>query len=175
MIDTIKKQLKNKAKHWHTAERVREIISETFKDVKLGNGVGLKKANGLDDRVDTITFTELRATDEKGDWRKIPVSELNRCHSSLSFFDAEGVRFHLPAFLIAELNGDDLANRGSYCFDMVSRLTNITDWQENKFSLLSKQQRDAVREFLNCAIEDEESQHHLTSIIKVLLEGYWRE
>jgi len=29
-----------------------------------------------------------------------------RCNSSLSFFNADGMRFHLPAFLIAELKGE---------------------------------------------------------------------
>jgi len=156
-------------------ERLREMICEAFKDVKLGDGVGLKEAQAIDDYKDTLTKAAYRAEDEKDDWRKIPVSELNRCHSSLSFFDAEGMRFHLPAFLIAELSGNRLESGGCYCFDMVSRLSTVSGWQEKNFSLLTEQQRNAVREFLNYAIDDEDSQLHLNDITHALLKGYWRE
>jgi hypothetical protein len=46
---------------------------------------------------------------------------LNACYSSLSFFDAEGMRFPLPAFLIAELNG-------GYLQDMSFQLAYLNDY-----------------------------------------------
>src|SRR5690606_11328391 len=85
--------------------RIARLIRAAFRDVRLGNGVGLMQAQGLDDYADSKTLAEYRSQDEKDDWSKIPVSELNACYSSLSFFDAEGMRFHLPAFLIADIEG----------------------------------------------------------------------
>ena len=154
--------------NWHAAERVREIISNAFKDVKLGNGVGLKQANGLDDYADDIKLATLRTLDEKENWQHISIDDLNQFQWGLSYFDPEGMRFHLPAFMIVDLNGD-------FMFDLIPKLTDPSEYSISQFSLFSEQQRDAVREFLNYAIEDEDSQYYLTDIIKALLEGYWQE
>ena len=56
----------------------------------------MRHGQGLDDDYeDAATCEALRLTDEKDDWSKIAVADLNQCYSSLSFFDAEGMRFHL--------------------------------------------------------------------------------
>ena len=86
-------------------ERVADLVRRAFYGVTLGNGVGLLHGQGLDYYADRQTLAQYRAKDEKLDWTRIGVTELNRCHSSLSFFDAEGMRFHLPAYLIADLEG----------------------------------------------------------------------
>src|SRR5688500_17196676 len=87
------------------SEALCDLIREAFAGVKLGNGIGLQEAQGIDDYADKETCARYRAGDEKEDWTRIPAEELSRCNSSLSFFDAEGMRFHLPAFLVAELQG----------------------------------------------------------------------
>jgi hypothetical protein len=69
------------------------LIREAFAGVKLGGGVGLQQAQGFDDHEDEKTCARYRANDEKEDWSHIPAEELNRCNSSLCFFDAEGMRF----------------------------------------------------------------------------------
>ena len=65
-----------------------DTIRNAFSGVKLGKGVGLQEAQGLDDYDDAATRARYRASDEKEDWSRIPAAELNRCYSSLSFFDA---------------------------------------------------------------------------------------
>ena len=85
--------------------RVADLIRAAFSGVTLGDGVGLCEAQGLDDYEDDATLAKLRRRDETQDWLRISVEDLNRCYSSLSFFDAEGMRFHIPAFLIADLEG----------------------------------------------------------------------
>lgn len=117
--------------------RVTELIRHAFRDVSLGNGIGLRQGRGLDNYADTKTLAAYRAEDEKLDWSAIPIKDLNRYNDALSFLDAEGMRFHLPAFLIASLerNGPDV----------VFYLTFPAD---GKFELLNAEQRQAVREFL---------------------------
>lgn len=37
----------------------------------------------------------MREKDEKDNWERISVEDLNNCRDSLCFMDAEGMRFHL--------------------------------------------------------------------------------
>jgi hypothetical protein len=122
--------------------RVVELIETAFRDVTLGNGIGLRQGEGLDDYADEKTLAEYRSKDEKDDWSRISVEELNCCSASLSFFDAEGMRFHLPAFLIADLEGTFRRE------DVLFLLTYSEHDALSHFTLLSKSQRHAVREYL---------------------------
>ena len=81
-------------------ESLIRLIDEAFDGVVLGDGIGLWEAQGLDDMDDVETCANLRAKDEKEDWRKITDDDLNACSSSPSFFDAAGFRFHLAAFIL---------------------------------------------------------------------------
>ena len=118
-----------------------DFIRKAFAGVKLGDGVGLQEAQGLDDYADEATCADYRSMDEKEDWRLMPIEELNRCYSSLCFFDAEGMRFHLPVYLIADLLDIDR-------FGIVFSLTHLSDSSKSQFALLSSEQRRAVRAFL---------------------------
>jgi hypothetical protein len=77
-------------------------VSAAFADVRLGSGVGLFEAQGLDDYAADEERKALRERDEKEDWTLLRAVDLNRANSSFSFFDAAGMRFHLPAYLIAD-------------------------------------------------------------------------
>ncbi|MBC7750677.1 MAG: hypothetical protein H7Z73_03015 [Candidatus Saccharibacteria bacterium] len=159
---TIKAE-EEKGLRWYAAERVREMIREAFKEVKLGNGTGLKEADGIDEYKDAVTLAEYRAEDEKEDWQLIPVDNLNRYRSGLSFFEAEGMRFHLSAFMISELNGD--------CnFDIAFTLTRLEEHCTQKYSLFSVQQRIAVREFLLLLSVEDDYAHHRPDILRSLNE-----
>jgi hypothetical protein len=122
-------------------KEIAALIREAFRGVTLGRGVGLWEGQALDDYADEATRHRYRECDEKHDWERIPVDSLNRCQSSLSFFDAEGMRFHLAAFLIAEL--ESRADVGC-----VFHLTHLDDYAKSKLTALSREQTKAVREFL---------------------------
>lgn len=147
------------------SETLRQTIREAFADVTLGSGIGLRQAQGIDDYEPSSVCARLRAQDEKEDWSKISCDDLNRCHSSLSFFDPEGMRFHLPAFLIAEL-------RGLYRFGMVFCLSHLNEHTIGQFALLTPSQRLAVRAFLLLAAESEAYKFDRPHILRAL-EEYW--
>ena len=144
--------------------RICEVIREAFAGVKLGQGVGLMQAQGLDDYADDKTLAAYRAQDEKDDWSRIPVEKLNQCYSSPSFFDAEGMRFHLPAYLIADL-------RGEYGFGMTFALTHKVDCL-SRYTLLDPAQRAAVRAYLLFMASDDDFGRR---DIRRALDGYWNE
>lgn len=119
-------------------ERLLKLIREAFQGVTLGGGVGLREGRGLDMYVSAEELAEMRSEDEQQNWANISWEDLNRYSGSLCFFDAEGMRFHLPAFLIADLEG-------TFNGDLVSLLSGGGD---RYFALLSDSQRLAVREYL---------------------------
>ena len=144
-------------------DRVLELVRSAFRGVTLGNGVGLRQGQGLDDYADKRTLASYRAQDEKYDWSAIPVAELDRCYSSLSFFDAEGMRFHLPAYLVADLKG--ALQTANVVFHLVCTA-------QGEFDLLSKTQREAVRQFLLLRLSDNHRDFYHPKI-KAALTDYW--
>lgn len=85
-------------------DAVIEQVRHAFANVKLEDGIGLIEAQGLDDYLSGDALAEFRASDERDDWQRISVDTLNDCESSPCFMDAKGLRFILPALLIASLN-----------------------------------------------------------------------
>ena len=146
--------------------RVLNLVRSAFRDVTLGEGVGLREANGLDDYADSRTLAACRAKDEKGDWSAISVKDLNRYSSSLSFFDAEGMRFHLPAYLVADLQGT-LTNA-----DVVFHLVYFEHLGLTRFEKLTDSQRHAVREFLLLRLSDPNCEFARPMIERALRE-FW--
>lgn len=128
--------------------RILGLVRNAFRGVTLGEGVGLRQGQGLDDYADEQTLAAYRALDEKLDWSAISTADLDRYSSSLSFFDADGMRFHLPAFLVAELEG-----RAQSVY-IVYHLTRLEDGAASRFDTLSPAQRDVVREFLLLNLSD---------------------
>jgi hypothetical protein len=160
-------EAEQQSKRWAEGQEVSRTIESAFAGVTVGNGIGLQEGQGLDDYEDAATCSRYRANDEKEDWHRIPAEALNRCHSSLCFFDAEGMRFHLPAFLLADLRGD-------YRMGMASRLTQRWERFEMQFSLLSLDQRRAVRAYLLHIADDPDYQFDRPDILRAL-DDYWTE
>ena len=148
-----------------TADNLIERIAEAFSGITLGDGVGLQQAQGLDDHENAATCAAYRESDEKEDWRKIASADLNRCNSSLSFFDPIGMRFHLPAYMTAEL-------RGKYDFGMAFCLTQMGDY--DRYSRLDPIQRQVVRQFLLFLLDDPEYEFERPHIEQALAD-YWTE
>lgn len=143
-------------------ERLKAKIQFAFAGVRLGSGIGLYEAQAIDGYASDEVQARCRETDEKNDWQAISTDDLQKCNSSLSFFDAEGMRFHLPAYLIADLDG-------SYGFGVAFHLACCPD---ERFVLLNASQAKALREYL-CFIADEPDYalHH--EAIRRALAEYW--
>jgi len=144
--------------------RVASLVREAFQGVKLGGGVGLMQGEGLDDYADDETLARYRDQDEKEDWSRISVADLNQYAGSLCFFDAAGMRFHLPAFLTAHL-------QGTLTQDVLFHLTYLTHGGLSRFASLSEPQRNAVREFLT--LELSRSDRFARPRIEKAVSEYW--
>ncbi len=122
------------------APSVDDIISRltaAFADFELDDGLGLWESQGLDDYASAEELKELRSKDEKLDWRKIPIERMRRCYAAPFFMDARGFVFHLPAFLIAELNDQHI-------FGFIDRLYCSPESPAGWSDLLNADQRNAL-------------------------------
>ena len=138
-----------------TKSELIEEIRTAFKDVKLEDGVGLWEGQGLDDRADRQALLELRKRDERNDWDNISYEDLVNCASSLSFFDAKGMRFCLPKFLILDVLEKELHKEQGITLDceMLYHLSCDPDEHLNAFSLFDKQQTQCVIHYLEYRAE----------------------
>ena len=140
-------------------------IRAAFHGVTLGDGVGLAEGQAIDDYEDADTRAAVRAGDEKDDWSKFGPQLLRQCQSSLSFFDAPGMRFHLPAFLIAALRED--------IDDPVFTLTYPPSLERGGiFDLMSPEQRSVIRDYLLFMTGDPDEDD---ADLHAALHGYWSE
>jgi hypothetical protein len=150
---------------WHRTQALCERIRVAFAGVRLGHGVGLKQAQGIDGYEGEAVCLAYRQQDEQEDWSRIPVKDLNSCHSSLSFFDDEGMRFHLPAFLIAEL-------QEQYDHGMAFQLGYLSDLSMRQYALLNAAQREVVRDVALFLADDEDHSFDRPQLLRAIDE-YW--
>ncbi len=147
-------------------EHVIEAIEQAFSSVTLGNGIGLFEAQAIDDYESVVIQKEQRIKDEKNNWHLISCENLENCHSSLSFFDANGMRFHLPAYINGSLKSD--------VWDPIFHLTQLDDLAKSKLISLNVEQIKAIIGYLNWCLFDDEYKDAHNDIIKALTE-YWNK
>ena len=156
----------SKARAAH-AEKICKYVREAFSGVTLGHGIGLFEAQAIDNYGTKNQRQQMRDKDEKKLWHRIQIKHLNACHSSLSFFDSLGMRFHLPAFIIAELTCELHENLGFH-------LTYLNNHTRKKFGLLSPEQRQSLRAYLEFIREAQDSESNYVDIDHAL-NDYWTE
>ena len=112
-------------------------IASAFRNTSLGNGIGLCEANAMDDYATQTERKRQRQLDEKNEWRNLAPEMLNKNYVAPAYFDARGFYFHLPAFLIAELNGQ-------FNCDFIERLIEKHPRSTEWIGLLNRAQADAI-------------------------------
>jgi hypothetical protein len=148
--------------HWVQAfaPNVDDVIArveDAFANTQLGSGIGLFEANGLDDYAADVELRRLRDSDEKFDWKRISVADLAKCYCSPTFFDPQGFVFHLPAFLIAELND-------KHPYGFIDRLYAADEHPKGWRALLTGKQRDAIIAILELIREHPNYKHEMDAI-----------
>lgn len=88
-----------------SAESISTHIRVAFASVPFPSHCGLHAAMAKDDWVDdenTLRGITLRE-DFNGEWWNVPRMHLHQCMMALSYLDAEGMVFYLPAYMMAIL------------------------------------------------------------------------
>jgi len=150
-----------------TKEELIAKIRNAFEYVKLEDGVGLWEGQGIDDYADKKTIIELRNKDERNNWDNIPYKDLVYCQSSLSFFDAKGMRFCLPKFLIFDLLEEELCEKEGNPPDVTFTLGHKLneEHQKNRFSLFDNKQIECIIDYLEYKLPKNYTDSELNRII----------
>ena len=155
-----------KASVFVNSDEVIQKIDNAFSDVILEGGIGLLQAQAIDDYLPKEEQDKQRQKDEKLNWKSISFNDLQRYHSSLSFFDAAGMKFHLPAYIIGSIKGE--------LDDPIFHLTILDTYAESKLVTLNLNQKKSIIEYLNWCLTQEEFEYETEDIEKALKE-YWQK
>jgi hypothetical protein len=137
-------------------EELEKLIYEAFKDVKLEDGVGLWEARMIDDWHEKTEpeYIRVRNNDEREDWKKLLPVFLDQTKSenyvgdTWSFMDAKGIRFHLPCFLLQDLNNSQDDNPLLFTLQKTS-----SEESFNRLKILNSLQQKAVLNYLYYIID----------------------
>jgi hypothetical protein len=95
-------------------ERIEELrqaalraVAAAFAAVRLGDGVSLHETVVIDDGGDAAERQAARRRDPEERWQEVTAATLARVPSALSFLDARGLRFYLPAYMTASLEAGE--------------------------------------------------------------------
>ena len=127
---------------------VREIRT-AFRNVRIGEGIGIYEAEALDDYAVEDQRLAARFKDRVAweSWGEIPAEVVSKCYSVLCFVDPEGMRFLLPAFMVFTVENYDKSNSSS--IDSVIYALDLTKEAFAAFdAVLSAEQKEAVAKFL---------------------------
>lgn len=153
-------------------ERLIRRIQEAFTEVELGGGETIHQAylEGAYNRVET--WLAAREKDPETRWTDVPDWKLESLSSTLSFFDIEGWRFHLPAFMCWSLRNwrtNDSITPYSVIWSLT--FTEFTREVRERFESLNQSQSEAVLAFLEFFHEYSGDDH---ADAAEAVQSYWR-
>ncbi|ESA35558.1 hypothetical protein N836_11205 [Leptolyngbya sp. Heron Island J] len=140
-----------------------EEITQAFDGVSCGNGVTLHEAMVIDDYGSPAERAEARARDTEDKWQDVPEDDIRFSDAVLSFLDAKGFHYYLPAYMVWHLRNIDNTDPDywSNTFDsVIFHLTyqvDIDDYIAEKFSLFTPAQLKTTSHFLQFDVEREET------------------
>lgn len=149
-------------------------ITAAFESVTREDGITLHEATVIDNAGSAKERAIAKAKDTDTRWQDISDEHIRQAIAPLSFLDAKGFHYYLPAYLIGYLQaikGDELDEKADVFHGIIFHLTHpfkppLKSPQTNgdipeRFSLLNKMQRQAIAHFLQFEaerIEHEEKQ-----------------
>ncbi len=155
------------------SDRQRQLlrtIEDAFRGVHLAEGVSLHETRVIDDYGGLAAQQAARASDEQIDWRKlIDNPELARING-LSFYDALGLRFHLPAYLTLAVTDFEREDADLMFESLMYHLTVFTEYNLARLAILDAEQRLCVRDVLVYLRETYELE---SAELDRAIEGYW--
>jgi hypothetical protein len=88
-------------------EALKQLISDAFKNVKKGNGIGVREANAIGAGEKSEARAKARAQDTEENWRDLP-KDYDSLEDALSSTDAEGLRFLLPHYMTQAIDNREV-------------------------------------------------------------------
>lgn len=138
-------------------------IERAFDGVTRDEGISLHEAIALDDQASLEQQKVARKLDTEARWQDIREEDIVNCCSALSFLDAKGFRYHIPAFMWAALRNfqEDPNGIRSSCEFHLTQEPGKSLSQSQAESIVSKyefssSQVGAISKFLRFVIDFDE-------------------
>ena len=132
-----------------------DYIAFAFRRVSLGGGVDIYAAASAD-WFGNPAEDALSAQAERIDWRRVPSEHLHIRDYAISYLDAQGFRFYMPAILTTILRGEDeIGNLSAAFMFHLERMAETCKCRDvNICDLFNRSQRSAIRRFLKYQIHN---------------------
>jgi hypothetical protein len=154
-------------------QQLLNAIERAFNEVELGEGVSLHETVVIDNHGSTQERQAARLGDERCDWRRlIGDPEVGRIGyvGGPCFYDAAGLRFHLPAYLSLAVTDFERPDADRALDSLMFNLTKFSEYNLGRLKILNPTQRRCVRDvlvFLRRCYELESAE------LDEAIEGYW--
>ena len=130
------------------------------------------EAELADDYGEESERNRLRKHDTYQSWREIADEVIATFDSVLSFFDPEGFRFHLPAYMtwtvrFSETWDSNTADSTLFAVTRVPPAAELDSWQSERFGRFDAPQRRAIAAFLRYMAAHHDDQDARAAI------GFW--
>lgn len=164
-------------------ERMKAEIKKAFGSIPFPSHQGLRGSMAMDRYATDAEVRSITADkDIYGEWWDIPRQELRTCTLALSYLDADGVLFYLPAYLDMAL--DDVGKRRLSVIDLLDTTHGNDDpghraYMEGRLAKLDEAQRRVsvlTLQFLRAHLADNPStEYERDRIDRVLKDSYWTQ
>lgn len=134
-------------------------IEAAFRGVELGDGVSLRQTVAIDNYAGPEAERAAWSADERHDWRRLvhdPALASICWVGGLSFYDADGLRFHLPAYLSLAVTDWEAEANEETLGSLLYHLTSLDEYNLGRFAILTVGQRRCVADVLNFVCEQYE-------------------
>lgn len=127
-------------------------ITAAFDGVQREEGVSLREGEVLDEYGDAEQLAAARALDTDTRWQDVSDDDLWKYNISLTYFDAKGFRYYLPAYMTYDIRhwGQDKFDGFVLPYLILTRLTKTGRYSftMERFSLITPPQGKAICSFL---------------------------
>lgn len=167
------------------AELLIQRIREGFGEVPFPSHCGLHSAVAMDDWIDDehVVREITQREDYIGDWWNVPKEHLLRCMMALSYLDASGIEYYLPAYMkavIEEPSAFDEARIRASSWQVVHTFLpddedpELKGYFQERFSKIDGRKKRVCREFLQYVANCAEYNEHAREIAKeALAHEFW--
>jgi uncharacterized protein DUF6714 len=153
------------------SREIETMIRTAFAGVTLGAGISMRQAQWIDGHPydEPDDFDALKRSDVVDDWTKIPLADLVR--NNLPHMDAAGLRYYLPAYMLALLRDyDPLSERD---IGTMGTLDGRIPRNIERYALLSEDQKAAVAHYVKILPELVALDTEDAAIVERALRDYW--
>ncbi len=148
-------------------------IHAVFGEAELGDGLSLHQAGAMDLMLTAEEVELSRRLDSETRWQDIPDSKVEEFHYALTFMDPEGLRFHLPRFMVYSLEHPGLdspaVDAAVYACDFGD---DMADEVLAQFNAMSRRQMRTIANFLVFVAESKDEDYDVL-VAAMAVESFW--